>query len=145
MTMPASHAHTATRAPAKARGHHLARAGSAEDIAVLTLDEHGTILDCSRAAEWLFRYRRSELVWQHVSMLLPQLARVALMQDGQPNPDLRFRCRIGHLFRTVAQGGETFSSELYFTALSSDGHRRLLLIVRPIMETLGDEGGEDAA
>jgi len=44
-----------------------------DDLVTLALDERGVILDCSKAAERLFGYLRSELMRCHVSQLLPQL------------------------------------------------------------------------
>lgn len=99
--------------------------------AVLTLDDTGMIRDCNRAGEALFKYRRSELVWRHVSILLPQLADMKLMQDGQPNPRLRFLCRVGRRFQAVTHDMEHFASELFFNVLEKAGRKQLLLIVRP--------------
>lgn len=115
-------------------------AGAAEDVVVLTLDGHGMVCDCNRACEDLFKYHRSELVWRHVSMLLPQLAELALMQNGQPNPHLRFLCRIGRHFLAVTQDGERFASEVFLNVLDGTGRGRLSLIVRPAEETAGASG-----
>jgi len=112
--------------------------GAREDLAVLTLDDRGMICDCDRASETLFRYRRSELVWKHVSVLLPQLAGLELMPNGQPNPRLRFLCRIGRHFQVVTQDGEHFASELLLNVLDNMGRNRLLLIVRPAEEPASD-------
>jgi PAS domain S-box-containing protein len=105
-----------------------------EDLAVLTLDDRGMISDCNRACEALFRYRRSELVWRHVSMLIPQLAELDLMQSGQPNPRLRFLNRIGRNFQAVTQDGSIFASELFLNLIHNNGHYRLSLIVRRVEE-----------
>jgi hypothetical protein len=103
-------------------------------MAALTLDERGMIRDCSCAAEELFKYRRSELAWRHVSMLLPQLAELDLIQNGQANPRLRFLCRIGCPFQAVTHDGEHFASELFLNVLDNTEHGRLSLIVRPAEE-----------
>jgi PAS domain S-box-containing protein len=139
MTLPTSQTRVPLNGAPRTGWQDAARSVVADDVAVLTLDARGMILDCSRAAERLFGYRRSEMAWHHVSMLLPQLAKVDLLPDGQPNPELRFRCRVGHRFWAVAQDGATFASELYFTALSSEGHHRLLLIVRPSTQPAIDD------
>lgn len=104
-------------------------------MAVLRLNDRGMIRDCNRAIETLFNYRRSELVWRHVSILLPQLAEMALLQDGQPNPRLRFQCRIGRHFQALTRDGEQFASELFINFLGSTENSRLLLIVRPAEPT----------
>lgn len=112
-------------------GSGVIAAGAVDDIAALTLDERGMIRDCSRGAELLFRCRRSELVWRHVSVVLPQLAELELMPNGQPNPRLRFLCRIGRQIEAVTHDGERFASDLFFNVLDSTGQDRLRLIVRP--------------
>jgi hypothetical protein len=99
--------------------------------AQLTLDEHGMICDCNRAAEILFKCRRSDLVWRHTSVLVPQLAEFELMQDGQPNARLRYYCRVGRLFRAVTHDGGSFEGELFLNVLDCASHGRLSLIVRP--------------
>lgn len=104
---------------------------SGEEVAALFLDHRGMIRGCNAASESLFSYRRSELVWQHVSMLLPQLAELDLLQNGRINGRLRFLCRIGRSFDAVAQGGKQFASELFLNLLGNDGSRHLTLLVRP--------------
>lgn len=101
------------------------------DLAAISLDERGMIRDCNRASEALFNYRRSELVWRHVSLLLPQLAQLDLMQGGQPNPRLRFLCHAGHHFQGVTRSGERFASKLFLNLLNSSKNGGLSLIVRP--------------
>ena len=106
-------------------------AASPELTAVLTLDDRGMIRDCTEVCETLFKYRRSELVWHPVSMLLPELAKLEPMQNGQPNPHLQFLCRIGRRFWVMTGDKERFASELFLNLLDSTGHGRLSLIVRP--------------
>lgn len=108
--------------------------GTADEAPTLMLDDRGMVCDCNRAGEKLFNYRRGEMVWRHVSMLLPQLADVELVKDGQPNPQLRYLTRIGRRFQAVAQGGRRFAGELYLNLLDNTGHGRLSLIVRPAGE-----------
>jgi len=115
-------------------------AGAEEDVAALTLDERGMICDCNCSSEALFKYRRSEMVWRHVSMLLPQLAELEVMQNRQPNPHLRFLSRIGRHFQAVTQDGALFASELFLNLLDSTGHGRLSLIVRPVEKSAGTDG-----
>ena len=121
---------SAIQAPSTARSR-VTDSFIVEDVASLTLDDHGLVCDCNRAGEALFKYRRSELVWKHVSMLLPQLVDFELMQNGQPNPQLRFLCRIGRYFQAVPKEGAHFPSELFLNRLNNKGKSRLSLIVRP--------------
>lgn len=113
-------------------------AGVREDMAAMTLDERGMIRDCNRASENLFNYCRSEMVWRHVSMLLPQLAELELMQNGQPNPRLRFLCHTGRHFQAVTQSGGRFASKLFFNLLNGGPQGGLSLIVRPAEEAISD-------
>jgi PAS domain S-box-containing protein len=101
------------------------------DPPALSLDERGMILDCSKTFEKLFGFRRSDLVWRHVSMLFSQLTGVELVQAGQVNPYLKYLCRCGQLFQAQNQQGDTFSSNLSFVRLEYDGRRFLRLIVNP--------------
>jgi PAS domain-containing protein len=102
------------------------------------------IRDCNRAGEALFKYRRRELVWRHVSMLVPQLATSDLMQDGQPNPRLRFLNRIGRRFEAVAHDGERFATDLFLNLLDSTGTGRLSLILHLVEDTTGNEAHSQA-
>ena len=101
------------------------------DPAALVLDERGMIRDCSKACEKLFGYRRSELAWQHVSKLFPQLSDVQLVQDGKFNPQLDFLCHFGLRFKTINHLGDSFDSELHFIHLDYREHRSIRLIVQP--------------
>ena len=101
------------------------------DPPALSLDERGMILDCSKSFEKLFGFRRSDLVWHHVSMLLSQLEGVELVKEGQVNSLLNYLCRCGQLFQTVNFQGETLPSKLNFVRLEYKGKRMLRLIVQP--------------
>jgi hypothetical protein len=98
----------------------------------LSLDERGMIHDCSKSFEKLFGFRRSDLVWKHVSKLFPRLADVELVQSGRLNPLLNYLCHCGHLYEALNSQGETFSSNLSFVHIEFDGRRSLRMIVRPV-------------
>jgi len=102
-----------------------------EDAAVLTVDERGMVRDCNHAGELLFRYPRRDLVWRHVSLLLPQLADLDLMPNGEPNRRLRFLCRIGQHLEAVTRDRQRFACDLFVNALDGARPQRLVLIVRP--------------
>lgn len=111
------------------------RHGPGEDLATLTLDDLGVICHCNLAGEVLFKYRLGDLVQHHVSLLLPQLAGLDMMQKGEPNSHLRFLSHIGCHFQAVTKDGERFASQIYLNILDHNGHNRLSLIVRPDGET----------
>ncbi len=100
------------------------------DPPALMVDERGMICDCNRAIEGLFGYRRSEVVWRHISMLLPQMQDIELMLKGHVNPKLQFLCRIGKPFAALDRSGETFASNLFFNDLGNPGSPRLRVIIR---------------
>ncbi|MDD5296417.1 MAG: hypothetical protein PHU46_05835 [Rhodocyclaceae bacterium] len=113
-------------------GHGRFAQETVPDVAALTLDDSGMIWHCNRAGEALFKYRRPQLVWRHVSLLLPQFSDLELTLNGQPNPRLRFLCHIGHQFRAVTHNGERFAAELFLNLLDSNARAHLSLIVRPV-------------
>jgi PAS domain S-box-containing protein len=97
----------------------------------LTLDERGMICDCSNAGEKLFGYSRKNLVWQHVSKLLPELSDISLLENGELNQQLGFLSHCGHHFRAINRMGNTFMNELYFVLLDYAGRRTIRMIVQP--------------
>jgi PAS domain-containing protein len=113
-----------------------------DNAAVLTLNDRGMICDCNRSGEALFKYRRSEMVWQHVSMLLPQLADMELVRNGAPNSGLRYLSRIGHRFQAVARDGNSFATELYLNLLDKQRGSRLSLIARRVAAVATSDDGE---
>ncbi len=102
-----------------------------DELAALILDERGMICDCSKAGERLFGYLRTDLVWQHISKLLPQLSDISLVSNGQINPRLGFLSHCGRLFQAKNQRGDIFYSALHFVYLNCRGKRTIRLILRP--------------
>ncbi len=102
----------------------------AEGEPVLMLDAKGIVQDCSAEGESLFGYRRSELVSQHVSVVLPQLAGMDLIEDGCLNAHLMFHSRIGGYFHVLNRLGDRVAVDLFVNDLGRQGVHRLRLIVR---------------
>jgi hypothetical protein len=98
---------------------------------VLALDDSGVIHGCERAGE-LLNYGCSELIGQHVSLVLPELKDSELMRDGRPSPRLRFLARIGHRFHVVTRDGRHFLSDLFLNCIGNADAASLRLIVRPL-------------
>jgi PAS domain-containing protein len=101
------------------------------DPLALSLDERGMIQDCSKSFERQFGFRRSDLVWQPVSKLFPQLLGVELIKAGQVNPLLNYLCRCGQLYEAQNRHGISFSCNLSFVRIEYNGKRSLRLMVRP--------------
>ena len=122
-----------TNAPSYAVGREWTDEHPAEwyEPPTLALDERGMICNCNKSGERLFGYRPHDLVWQHVSMLFPQLTGVAVVQEGRFNPLLYFLCLCGKLFQSQNRQGDTFLSNLSFVRLENDSKPILRLIVSP--------------
>jgi len=103
--------------------------------AVLTLDESGTIQDHCESCSRLFGYRHIDLVMQHVSMLIPRLLGVELVQRERINPLINFLCRCKYTFLAQKLHGDTFPCRLSFTRLEYDGRATLKLMVHPVNNT----------
>ena len=103
-----------------------------DELPVLLLNEEGLIQDCNKPVEKLFGFRLSELVWQHISCLFPQLAELALIQKGQINPKLHFISHCGHIFLGLNKQGTPVPNELSFIRLDHHGSGTLRLILCPV-------------
>ena len=109
-----------------------AYAASNDEFAALILDRRGMILECNRAAEVLFGYPARELIWRHISLLLPQLEEGMLASEGRVNPKLKFMCHCGQLFLVLDRQCKTFFSELHLVELSSPGSFTVRAILCPV-------------
>lgn len=105
-----------------------------DSMAVLTLTDKGMIRECNEAVGRLFAFQTGQLIWQHVSVLLPQLAEIALLQDGQVNPRLLFLSRMGHRFKATSLDGTSLAIKLFFRCVENSGRRYLRVILRPAEE-----------
>ncbi|MCX8087505.1 MAG: PAS domain S-box protein [Rhodocyclaceae bacterium] len=102
-----------------------------EGLVALVLDGRGVIVECDPQGESLFGYPCADLVGQHVSLLIPELANLEFLQGGQPNSRLRYRSRIGYRFSVLRRNGERFAAILFLNCLESAREVRMSLIVRP--------------
>lgn len=96
------------------------------DLATLTLDDLGMIRDCSRACEQVLGYLPDELLGGHISLVLPQLPKADLVQEGRINPRLAFLCHCAFAFEARRRDGQTFASEVFINRL--DIHNVLVLV-----------------
>jgi hypothetical protein len=104
---------------------------SRQELPALSLGEQGLIKDCNKPLQMLFGFRRSDLVWQQVSKLFPQLDGVELVQAGLVNPLLNYVCRCGQLYQSQTRQGGMFLSTLSIVRLEYEGRRSFRMIVRP--------------
>jgi hypothetical protein len=101
---------------------------------VLTLHFNGMITECNKAGGKLLGCMPSELIWQHVSRLLPQLKNVALMEGSNLNPYLHFLSRVGYKFEVISLRGARLFAKVFFCEIGDMEHRFLRIIVCPLSQ-----------
>lgn len=99
-------------------------------VAFLTLDEAGAIVDCDGSVEEMFGYAPRDLIFQHVSKLIPRLQYMKLIQGGQLNSRLHYLCHIGLPFLVQPHKSEQYMGYLSLTDLSDRIAWRVRLGVR---------------
>jgi hypothetical protein len=105
-----------------------------DDRLVLTLHLNGMITECNKAGGRLLDCLPSELVWRHISQLLPQLKNVALMQGQNLSPYLRFLSRVGYQFEVISLKGAHLIGKAFFCEIGSMDHRFLRVIICPLTQ-----------
>jgi hypothetical protein len=95
------------------------------------LDETGMICDCDRSACDIFRCDSSELRGHHISKLLPQFDRKALVRGTCLEPQLAHECHIGRRFDAADAAGRYLQVELFLSILNVGGSLRVSLFVQP--------------
>jgi len=114
---------------------HLLRAPVADiddDRLVLTINFNGMINDCNKAGGRLLDCLPSELIWQHISSLLPQLKNISLMKGSDINPYLHFLSRVGYHFDVISRKGVHLVGKAFFFEVGSTGQHFLRVIICPI-------------
>lgn len=100
----------------------------AENGAVfLTLDETGVIVDWDDPVETMFGYSPRDLIFRHISKLIPRLLYMELIQGGQINSRLHYLCHIGLPFLVQPDQGKQFQGFLSLTDLGNPLERRVRL------------------
>ncbi len=107
---------------------------SDENRLVLTLHYNGMITECNKAGGKLLGCLPSELIWQHISRLLPQLQNVALMEGSNLNPYLHFLSRVGYKFDVISLKGARLIARVFFCEIGSMEHRFLRVIICPLSQ-----------
>ncbi len=105
------------------------------ELITFSLDEKGYIQECEQSVENLFGYHPHELVWQHISCLFPELARIAQAQEGRINSlfhYISYICRCGHTFEALCKQGGIIKCNLNFFHIENEGMPTMRLIVRSV-------------
>jgi hypothetical protein len=80
----------------------------------------------------LLAYSPKELIWRHISVLLPELEKMKLICDGEINPRLRYLSRIGRRFTMKGNNGRQFSVRLCIHDISQRGRHYLRALIFPV-------------
>jgi len=97
------------------------------DLATLTLDDQGVILECSASCESMFGYPPGALPGSPVSRLIPQLSTIELVEDERINSRLAHLCHCAIAFEARRRDGQMFASELFINRL---GRHNVTVLVR---------------
>jgi PAS domain S-box-containing protein len=103
-----------------------------KELAKITLNDQGIILNCCSTCENLFGYRQDELEGRHVSTLLPSLRDTELVLEDRINSRLAFLCRCATPFQARRRDGRGFNSELFINRL---GSHNVVLLLRSLEKT----------
>lgn len=107
---------------------------SNDDRLVLNLHYNGMITECNKAGSKLLGCLPSELIWQPISRLLPQLKNIALMEGSNLNPYLHFLSRVGYKFEVISLKGVRLIARVFFCEIGSMEHRFLRVIICPLSQ-----------
>lgn len=111
----------------------------------LTLNEQGMIYGCIILTGDLFGYRRGVSAWGHISELMPELAAIELMRDGQINPRLRFLSHIGYRVQLLSLSGKLFDVKFFIHEIENQGRRYLRAMIFPFEVEFDAAGIIDSA
>jgi len=103
-----------------------------DDRLVLTLNLNGMISDCNKAGSRLLGCMPSDLIWQPISNLLPQLKNIALMKGSDINPYLRFLSRVGYHFDVISRKGVHWVGRAFFCEVGGMEQHFLRVIICPV-------------
>jgi hypothetical protein len=105
---------------------------SCDGLVLFLVNAAGEVLDCNVAAEEIFQIDRNELINCHISVVLPPLAGIPMIQGGMPNSRIRFLSRVGCLFQGVARDGTRFLNELFLNVLDDNGSETVTIVLKPL-------------
>jgi PAS domain S-box-containing protein len=99
------------------------------ELAKISLNDQGIILNCCSTCENVFGYRQDELGGRHVSTLLPCLQDTELVLEDRINSRLAFLCHCATPFQARRRDGRFFKIELFINRL---GSQNVVVLVRSI-------------
>jgi hypothetical protein len=96
----------------------------------LWVDDKGKILELCERIPAMFGFRRDELIGQHISLLLPDLADTELLCADAVNPRLAYRSRCCIPFRAIARNGRVSNYILFMRVVKFRVEHALAIILR---------------
>jgi PAS domain S-box-containing protein len=97
----------------------------------LWLDHQGKILDCSGPIEEMFGYWKHEMKGQHISLLLPDLTHIELLDDNSDNsPRLAAQDRDAIVFGNSRPEGDDNACSVLLKLISTKAGRELAVLLR---------------
>ncbi len=104
------------------------------ELAALTVYDNGIIRSCNIACSELLASTLNNLNSQHISVFLPQLKLVPLLNGETVNPYLKFLSRVGHRFEVLDANGIRFLSAVFFNDVEDFDRHCLRIIFQPIKD-----------
>lgn len=101
-------------------------------LAILTLNDNCRIHHCNNRSGKLLDWQTNDLMGQHVSVVLPELAGIDLFSNEQINPQLQFWVHIGRRFAVLGQYGNLFKCKLFFSHNSYRDQNYVYIIIHKI-------------
>jgi uncharacterized protein YmfQ (DUF2313 family) len=108
------------------------RVVSVQETAVLTLLSDGSISTCNMACENLLGCLPSGMTGQHITQLLPVLAKVKELKGKRAISFLRFLSRIGYRFDVAMMNGKHFPAELHFSEIKYNSQYYMQVLIYPV-------------
>jgi hypothetical protein len=96
----------------------------------LWVNEDGFVLDCCAHTEEVFGFWRDELLGKHISMLLPDLKNISMIDERGVSPALAFLCQCVTPFCGVNRAGIGSAYSIVPHLISTSIGRGLMLILR---------------
>lgn len=105
-------------------------------MAILILNDNGRIHYCNSRSSLLLGWQAGCLVGQNVSVVLPELTEISLINNEYINPQLRFWAHIGHRFEMFGQYGDLYKCQINFNHNEHHGRHYIQLIIHTIEKYL---------
>jgi len=101
------------------------------NMAIITIFKNGTILTSNERANKLLGYNASDLAWQPITKLLPQLDGLSLTLGNEINPYLRLLSVTGHRFEVIGKKNKRFGCSVFYNMKEEFGKSCMRISLAP--------------